>query len=117
MGLWIALTAGTLATVLGDLRALRRQGINSLNAYIVRADIRSESLRLIKCLLCFIGLCAGTWWGWKYLSQFGASPIDFRNYVFDAVGALLGINSAADLWGRHFSPHGPRLRGKRQTRT
>jgi hypothetical protein len=106
----IILTVGTLKAALSDRAALRRAGINSLNEYIAFVDARSESLRLTKSLLCFIGVLASLPSVMAFLYSHGIDPIGFRNGLYVLVGWLLGLNSGLDLYSRHFSPRGPRLK-------
>jgi phosphotransferase system glucose/maltose/N-acetylglucosamine-specific IIC component len=106
-------TVGTLLAVLGDKRGQRASGFNGKDAYIVNGDLISEAHRLAKHLIV-AGLCF-------YLAHIVATyPLTEagRHALRIVLGGLVTIswlmteNSLLDLYRRHFSKHGPRLRGK-----
>jgi hypothetical protein len=100
-------TVGTLLVALHDRKIVRRASRDGVDLYLVRADVRSESLRLTKHVLIVAGIAAITPWGAGVLWLHNIDPIDFRNGILIAVGTLLAVNSIADLISRHYSPHAP----------
>jgi hypothetical protein len=108
MAILTCATVGTLLAALRDRRIVRDARRDGVDLYLVTSDIRSESFRLLKHVLILAGLAAMTPWGMAFLTGRGINPIDFRNMVLIIVGVLLGMNSLADLWSRHHSPHAPK---------
>jgi hypothetical protein len=113
MATGILATVGTLMAAFSDRGALRKSGTNGLSRYIVRSDIRSESLRLIKHLI----VTALSFYCVEILNQYvlmptGAEALRLVVYGLLIVSGLMALNSGLDLYSRHFSKHGPRLRGK-----
>lgn len=100
-------TVGTLMVALHDRKIVRQANRDGVDLYLVRADVRSESFRLIKHVLIVAGIAAMTPWGTTVLWSRDIDPIDFRNGILITVGMLLALNSLADLVSRHYSPNAP----------
>jgi hypothetical protein len=113
MAVSITATAGTLLAVRGDRIELIRSGTNGKDRYIVNGDVISELHRLAKHTIM---VAAGFYVAYVLrsypLTEPGRRALEAVLYVFACLSWLITENSLIDLYRRHFSPHGPRLRGK-----
>jgi hypothetical protein len=113
MSTGVLATVGTLLAALSDRFALRRAGVNGKDAYIAKSDVRSETLRLAKHVIAAsLGFYVLHVLTYCALTEQGRSSLMTVVQWLVVMQMLLTYNSLADLWGRHFSKHGPQLRGR-----
>lgn len=111
MAVGITATVGTLLAVLGDRREQRASGTNGKDAYIVLGDIISETHRLAKhvivvALSFYVAHTLNTY----PLTSPGREALRLTLWGLLSVSWLMTENSLIDLYRRHRSPHGPKLR-------
>jgi hypothetical protein len=103
-------TAATLLAALADHRHVVAASRDGRDFYIVRSDIRSEALRFIKCVILVWAYAYGWYATTHYdLTETGRRVIGNMMNLDGSVILLLALNSLADLWSRHHSPHAPRV--------
>jgi hypothetical protein len=103
-----AATVGTLLVVLHDRRIVKQANRDGTDLYIVKSDTRSEALRLTKAVI----LSAAGVYGSYVLLTFpltnpGRQAICVLLTAVWTADILIAVNSFADLWSRHHSPHAP----------
>jgi hypothetical protein len=103
-------TAATLLAALVDHRRVLKYPDDPRDYFIVRSDVRSETLRLVKCVILVWAYAYGWYATTHYdLTETGRRVIGNMMNLDGSVILLLALNSLADLWSRHHSPHAPRV--------